>query len=194
MAEENKTTNTENQNQNTETKVKNSTPTVEELMAQLETAKAEAEEARANASKYKNANDKLSKSEAEMKRQLRAKQTAEEQEAEAQAEAKRLAEEETENLRRENNRYKALSAYKALDEKTVDVLLGAVSDADHVAIAKIIENEKQKAVKEAEASWLKSRPRVNAGQYSSMTREQIMAIADRNERRLAMSQNMDLFR
>lgn len=194
MPEENKTTSTENQNQNTETKTENSTPTVEELMAQLETAKAEAEEAKANASKYKTANDKLSKSEAEMKRQLRAKLTAEEQEAEAQAEAKRLAEEETENLRKENNRYKALSAYKALEEKTVDILLEAVSEADHAAIAKIIENEKEKAVKEAQAEWLKTRPRVNAGQYSSMTKEQIMAIADRNERRLAMSQNMDLFK
>ena len=60
------------------------TPTVEQLMAELSAAKADVE-------RFKSANDKLSKSEAEMKRQLRAKQTTEEQEAEARAEAERIA-------------------------------------------------------------------------------------------------------
>ena len=41
---------------------------------------------------------------------------------------------------------------------------------------------------------MKSRPRVNAGgEYSGMTKEQIMAIPDRNERRKAIAMNMDLF-
>lgn len=162
-------------------------PTIDELMAQLAAEKAEKE-------RYKNANDKLSKEAADTKRQLRAKQTAEEQEAEAQKEAKRLADEERETLRKENNRFKAIAAYKSLDEKTVDKLLEAVSDADHASISAIIEAEVQKAVKEAKAEWMKSRPPVNVGQYSSMTKEQIMAIADRDERRKAMAQNMDLFK
>ena len=191
MAEETtKTTVTENQ-QTEATKMEQpkaeTTPSVDELMAQLAAERAEKE-------KYKTANDKLSKEAADTKRQLRAKQTAEEQEAEAQAEAQRLAEEERENLRKENNRFKAMAAYKNLDEKTVDKLLEAVSDADHATLAAIIEAEVQKAVKEAKAEWMKSRPPVNAGQYSSMTKEQIMAISDRDERRKAMAQNMDLFR
>lgn len=190
MAEETtKTKVTENQQKET-AKTENSqaeTPNVNELMAQLAAERAEKE-------KYKTANDKLSKEAADTKRQLRAKQTAEEQEAEAQAEAQRLAEEERENLRKENNRFKAMAAYKNLDEKTVDKLLEAVSDADHATLAAIIEAEVQKAVKEAKAEWMKSRPPVNAGQYSSMTKEQIMAIPDRDERRKAMAQNMDLFR
>lgn len=191
MAEETtKTTVTENQQTETtktEQPQAETTPSVDELMAQLAAERAEKE-------RYKTANDKLSKEAADTKRQLRAKQTAEEQEAEAQAEAQRLAEEERENLRKENNRFKAMAAYKNLDEKTVDKLLEAVSDADHATLAAIIEAEVQKAVKEAKAEWMKSRPPVNVGQYSSMTRNQIMAISDRAERRKAMAQNMDLFR
>lgn len=194
MANENVTTqNTETtvtENQQTATNQADNTsksPSVEELMAQLATAKADAE-------KYKNANDKLSKSEAEMKRQLRAKLTAEEQEAEAQKEAQRLADEERESMRKELNHIKAVNAYKSIpDEKIVENLIDAISDADHNAIAQIIENEKKKAVAEAEQKWMKERPRVNHGQYSSMTKEQIMAIADRDEKLKAIAMNRDLF-
>lgn len=194
MANENVTTqNTETtvtENQQTTTNQADNTaksPSVEELMAQLATAKADAE-------KYKNANDKLSKSEAEMKRQLRAKLTAEEQEAEAQKEAQRLADEERESMRKELNHIKAVNAYKSIpDEKVVENLIDAISDADHNAIAQIIENEKKKAVAEAEQKWMKERPRVNHGQYSSMTKEQIMAIADRDEKLKAIAMNRDLF-
>lgn len=187
MAEETKVTTTEttetNQQQQTN---QEHTPTVDELMAQLATERAEKE-------RYKTANDKLSKSEAEIKRQLRAKQTAEEQEAEAQKEAQRLADEERENLRKENNRYKALSSYKTLDEETVDTLLEAISDADHTTIASIIDKEVQKAVKEAESKWIKERPNVRSGVYSTMTKEQILAIPDTEERIKAIAQNRDLF-
>ena len=163
------------------------TPTVEELMAQLAQANADRD-------KYKNANDKLSKEAAETKRQLRAKQTAEEQEAEAKAEAQRLADEERESMRKELNHIKAVNAYKAIaEEKEVEKLIDAVSDADHNAIAQIIENQCKKAVAEAEAKWLKDRPRVNNGMYSSMTKEQIMAIDDRNERQKAIAMNQHLF-
>ena len=48
-------------------------------------------------------------------------------------------------------------------------------------------------VKEAQAEWLQSRPQVNTGSYSSMSREQIMAIADRDERMKAIAQNQHLF-
>ena len=163
------------------------TPTVDELMAQLAQANAERD-------RFKAANDKLSKSEADMKKALRAKQTAEEQEAEAQAEAQRLADEERESMRKELNHIKAVNAYKNIEnEKTVESLIDAVSEADHNAIAQIIENEKKQAVKIAETEWLKSRPPVGGNAYSSMTKEQIMAIADRDERMRAIAQNQHLF-
>lgn len=189
MAEETKVTETTvTETTQNQTQQQNENPSVEELMAQLATAKADAE-------KYKTANDKLSKSEAEMKRQLRAKLSAEEQEAEAQKEAQRIADEERESMRKELNHIKAVNAYKAIsDEKAVESLIDAVSDADHNAIAQIIANECKKAVAEAEAKWLKERPRVQHGQYSSMTKEQIMAITDRDEKLKAIAMNPDLFK
>lgn len=162
-------------------------PTTEELQAQLK-------QALADAKKYKDANDKLSKSEAEIKRQLRAKQTAEEQKAEEEAEAQRIRDEELENTKKELNHMKAVSAYKEIsDEKIVNNLIEAISDKDHVAIAQIIANERKRAVTEAEAQWLKDRPKLNVGQYSNMSVEQIMAIQNQDERLKAIAQNRGLF-
>lgn len=43
---------------------------------------------------------------------------------------------------------------------------------------------------------MRTRPRVNigGGEYSGMTKDQIMAIPDRNERRRAIAMNQDLFK
>lgn len=166
-------TNTENQtnitaeNPTTE-KPETGSPTVEELMAQLASERAEKE-------KYKNASDKASSEAAKYKKELRSKQTAEEQEAEAKAEADRRRDEELESLRKELNHNKATAAYKSIqNEKVVESLIEAVSDADHATIASIIEAEKKAAVKTAQAEWLKSRPQVNTGtgNEASVTKEQ----------------------
>lgn len=165
----------------------NNTPSIEELMSQLASERAEKE-------KYKNASDKASSEAAKYKKELRSKQSAEEQEAEAKAEAERLQNEKYENAINELNRMKAVSAYKNVSEKSVERLIDAVSEADHSAIASIIENEVKAAVANAQTEWLKSRPPVNAGgEYSGMTKEQIMAISDRTERRRAIAMNSSLF-
>ena len=165
----------------------NNTPTVEELMAQLATERAEKE-------KYKSASDKASSEAAKYKKELRSKQTAEEQEAEAKAEADRFRDEELESLRKELDHNKAVAAYKAFSsEKSIEMMIEAVSEKDHNAIAAIFANELNAAIKEKQAEWLKSRPQANAGAYSSMTKEQIMAIPDRNERIRAIAQNQHLF-
>lgn len=163
MAEETKTTATVNEGEVTETPAteqqeqeNNGKPTVEELLAQIA-------EKDAAYKKLKAANDATSKSEAELKRQLRARQTAEEQEAEEKAEAQRLADEERESMRKELNHIKAVAAYKELDAGTIDTLIEAVSEADHTTINNIISNEVKKAVKKAEAEWKKSTGNVNAG-------------------------------
>jgi hypothetical protein len=146
-------------------------PTADELMAQVAQLTLERD-------KFKSANDKLSKSEAEMKRQLRAKLTAEEQQAAEQAEAQRVKDEQLEQLIAENNRMKAFGAYKSVqDEKMVESLIDAVSDADHNAIANILEKYASAKVKEAQAEWQKSRPRVNMGGEGSITKEQFNAMS-----------------
>lgn len=147
------------------------TPTVEELSAQIAQLTADRD-------KYKSANDKLSKESADYKRQLRAKQTAEEQQAEEKAEADRLQKEELENLKKELNHNKAVNAYKNVrDEKMVETLIEAVSDDDHNAIADIMEKYANARVKEAQAEWMKSRPRVNMGGEGGITKEQFNAMS-----------------
>ena len=171
-----------------ETPATETTPTVEELTAQIAQLTADRD-------KYKSANDKLSKEAAENKRQLRAKQTEEERQAEEQAEAQRIRDEEFEAMKAELNHNKAVNAYKSIpDEKMVESLIDAVSDADHIAIANIMEKYASVKVKEAQTEWLKSRPQANAGQYSSMTAEQIMAIKDSDERLRAIAMNPQAFK
>ena len=171
-----------------ETPATETTPTVEELTAQIAQLTADRD-------KYKSANDKLSKEAAENKRQLRAKQTEEERQAEEQAEAQRIRDEEFEAMKAELNHNKAVNAYKSIpDEKMVESLIDAVSDADHIAIANIMEKYAIAKVKEAQTEWLKSRPQANAGQYSSMTAEQIMAIKDSDERLRAIAMNPQAFK
>lgn len=164
MANEN--ANLEMENNQTENQQENNTPTVEELMEQLKQANADRD-------KYKSANDKLSKEAAESKRALRAKQTAEEQEAEAKAEAERATQEEIKSLREELNHNKAVNAYRLIsDEKMIESFINAVSDADHTAIANVMEKYATAKVKEAQAEWLKSRPQLNMGGDGAITKEQ----------------------
>ena len=188
MAEETKTTTETNVTEIKAPAVENSAPSPnEDSVAQINSLKAEME-------RLKAANDKLSKEAAENKRQLREKQTEEERIAQEQEEAQRKRQEEYEAILAENNRMKAFGAYASVaDEKTVEKLIDAVSDADHKAIANIIADLSKKAVTDAEAKWLKERPQVRTGQYSGMTREQIMAITDSEERIKAIAMNKELF-
>lgn len=192
MAEENKTVTEPIDNKGADTKGTqkendNNTPSIEELMSQLASERAEKE-------KFKTQFDKASSEAAKYKKDLRSKQTAEEQEAEAKAEAERLQNEKYEEAIAELNRMKAVSAYKNVSEKAIDKLIDAVSDADHNAIATIIENEVKTAVANAQSEWMKSRPQVESGgQYAGMTKDEIMKIADRDERRKAIAMNFELF-
>ena len=180
---ENTNTNVTNDNGTQQT----SEPTVAELTAQLAAANAERD-------RYKAANDKLSKSEAEIKRQLRAKMDDAEREAADRTAAQKEADDELNRLKSELNHIKAVSAYKDIaDEKTVNSLIKAVMESDHNAIADILRNEIKSAVKTAETDWLKSRPGVGAGKTGNMTVDQIMAIADYDERQKAIWENMSLF-
>ena len=180
MAEETKTT--------VDTTAQTTEPTTVDNSAEIAQLKADLE-------RFKNANDKLSKESAEYKRQLRAKQSDEEAKASALAEAEAEREAEREALKAELNLLKATNAYKGIsDEKAVAKLIDAVSNADHTAIAKFIEEQCKQAVANAEQAWLKDRPPVSSGMYSSMTKEEIMNISDPQERQAKIAENIELFR
>lgn len=165
----------------------NPQPTTDELLAKLAIAEAEK-------SKLKSAVDKLSKESAEYKRQQRASMSAEEQKKLETEETIKALTERAEKAERENNHNRALAAYKSIsDASVVETLIEAISDADHDAIARIIESEVAKGIKLAQSEWLKTRPAVNNGSGSSMTKEQIMAIKDASERQRMIAQNIELF-
>lgn len=175
-------------NQNQESGQENR-PSVEELLAKLAEKEAENQ-------KLQNKNNALSSENAKQKQVIRANQTAEQREADERAEALRLANEEKEAAQQELNHMKAIAAYKSIsDEKTVENLIEAISESDHASVALIIEREKEKAVKEAKAEWQKSIPQPNfgTGEYSSMSKKDIMAIKDSAERQKAILANRQLF-
>lgn len=184
MAEEVKSTTETTETQATET----TTPSVESLMAEIEQLKAEK-------AKSKTDLDAALKKAGDATKALRAKQTAEEQAEAERAEQQRLIDEENKSMREELNRIKALSAYKDINEKDAERLIQAVSEGDHTTVALIIKNEVDSALKSAKAEWLKGRPQVNATSTSTntMTKEQIMAIKDTEQRLAMIAQNMNLF-
>lgn len=164
------------------------TPTMEEVLEQLAQEKAEKE-------RLKNANNKLSKSEAEMKRQLRAKMTTAEAEEEARKEAEAEKDAKFKEMADELNLMKAKASYTSVfsDEQTIENLVEAIADADHKGIALIVKTAIDNAVKQAEKEWYKNRPQPNLGTDSSMTKEQILAIEDDDERIRAIAQHRNLF-
>lgn len=140
--------------------------------------------------------DKALKEKGDLTKQYRAKLSEEDRLKVEREEAERVRNEEIEALRAENNKMKAVGAYKAIsNEKAVEKLIDAVSKADHIAIAEIIKAEVEAGVKKAEAEWLNGRPEVSVGTNGvQMTREDIMKIPDRAERHKAMLENYDLFK
>lgn len=186
MAEQT-TVSTETSTKATETN-EPSTPTVEELLAQLATERATNE-------KNKAALDKALKEKGDLTKSLRAKQSAEELEAEAKKEQEEqqkayIAELETFKHKAEA---KARYAMQGMDAETAEKAAEAEISGDMDALSKIQMQHTETLVKQKQAEWMKSRPQPNAGQYSSMTKEQILAITDRDERIKAIAMNPNLF-
>lgn len=201
MEETAKTNVTENQQetnqQGEENKATENKPlTEEEMLVKIAEAEARAKKAEVENQKLQNKNNALSSENAEQKRIIRASKSAEERKAEEEEEARRLADEEKEAMRKELNHIKAVAAYKNIsEEKTIESLIAAIDEDDHISISAIIENEKAKAVKEAKAEWQKSipQPQFGTGEYSSMSKKEIMAIKDTAERQKAILANRQMF-
>lgn len=166
MAEEIKneameTNGTENQTAEAENK---GTPTVEELMAKLSEKDALLSAANARADKNKTELDKALKENGALKKEKRASMTEADRLAEEKAEADRIKDEKYKEMEQRLMRSEAEKAYKSIsDENMVNGLIEAISDADHSAVAGIIDRLVAAKVKEAQAEWQKSRPRVNIG-------------------------------
>ena len=186
MAEEIKNNGTENNPTDTPqaSEGENNTPSVEELMLKLEEANAKVDEANSRADRNKSELDKALKENGALKKEKRASMTEADRLAEEKAEADRVREEHVKELEARLNRSEAEKAYKSVtDEKMVDSLIEAVSEADHNAIAQIMDKYATAKVKEAQAEWMKSRPRVNMGGEGGLTKEQFnsMSMAEKSK-------------
>lgn len=140
------------------------TPSVEELMAKLSEKDALLSAANARADKNKTELDKALRENGALKKEKRASMTEADRLAEEKAEADRIKDEKYKEMEQRLMRSEAEKAYKSIsDENMVNGLIEAISDADHSAVAGIIDRLVAAKVKEAQAEWQKSRPRVNIG-------------------------------
>lgn len=164
--------------------------TYEDAMAEIAAAKAEAKKAKAE-------RDAALKKSGEATKALRAKMSEDELKAEQDAEAKA-----------EHDAYvKELESYKAQNEALKRYLLQGMNndlaekaakaeiDGDMDALTDIQRQHTQALIKEKEAEWKASRPQINVGggDESSMTKEEILAIQDRDERQRMIAKHLELF-
>lgn len=185
------------ENENTQAVVETvETPANNDLEARLAEAEERAAKAEADRDRFKKSIDSLSKEISEKKKADRAKMSEDERvRAEREEEFEKLKEK-AEADAKELNHLKAVSAYKGIsDEKVVEKLIDAISDSDHVAIAKIISDECDKAVKAKEAEWKINRPAgfVGSGSYPTKTKEEILAITDLDEQAREIARHPELF-
>ena len=170
-----------------------------ETTSEVETVtKAEYDELNAKLSQYKKSIDKLTKEAAEKKREERARMSEEERVKAEQTEEYERLKAQAEADAKELNHLKAVTAYKGMEDVVVEKLIDAINDKDHSAIYGIVEKVVEKAIKEKEAEWKKSRPDavIGDGSYPTMTQEQARAklneITDPDARDLFIQQYYEL--
>lgn len=172
-------------------------PTIEELKSQLEIANNATEIAEKARKKDKEALDKALKEVARLTKEARANKS----EAEIEAEKKRVEAEEMQEELASLRSYKQLNEAKerylmqGMDAETAQKAAEAEVSHDMEALMKIQKAHTDNLLKEKEAEWKKSRPgaSVGNGAYSSMTKEEILAIEDEAERQKAIAANISLF-
>lgn len=162
-----------------------------------EDALAEIAQAQAEVKKLKAERDAALKKSGDATKALRAKMTEAELEAEKKAqedEEKQAHLKELEDYKRHNE---AIKRYKlqGMTDDLADKAAKAEIEGDMDALADIQAQHTKALIKEKEAEWKASRPRVNMGEGddSSMTKEEILAIEDRDKRQQEIAKHLDLF-
>lgn len=163
----------------------------------LDSLKQQLAEERAAKARDKAALDKALKQVGDLTKQLRSKQTQQE----IDDEAKRTAEEQTKEY------IAALEAYKHENEAKERYLLQGMDSemakkaaaaevaGDMDALVNIQRQYTDSVIKAKEAEWKKSMPKahVGDGSYPAMTKEEILAIKDDEERVKAIAQHLNMF-
>lgn len=165
--------------------------TYEDALAEIAAAQAEAKKAKAE-------RDAALKKSGEATKALRAKMT----EAELEAEKKEAEDAEKQAHLKELEEYKAhneaMKRYKiqGMSEELAEKAAKAEIEGDMDALADIQSQHTKALIKAKEAEWKQSIPKAQMGDGdgTSMTKEEILAIPDRDERQRAIAQHLDLFK
>lgn len=164
----------------------------------LESLKTTLAEERAARAKDKSALDKALKQVGDLTKQLRSKQTQQEIEDE---EKKAAAEEMKEHIAsleayKRENEAKERYLLQGMDAELAKKAASAEVSGDMDALADIQRQHTDSLLKAKEAEWKKSMPKahIGDGSYPAMTKEEILAIEDIDERTRAIAKHLELFK
>lgn len=145
--------------------------------------------------KLKRALDKASSDVADYKKKYNATLSEQERASQEKAEAEARRDERLAELERENSIHKFTESFLDLgyDKESAIAAATAQVDNDVDTLFKLQKKIIDDRVLAKEQEMYKSIPRAKTGVYASMTKEEIMNISDREERRKAIAENMDLF-
>ncbi len=166
------------------------TKSYEDALAEIAAAQAEVKKAKAE-------RDAALKKSGDLTKQLRAKMT----EAELEAEKKQAEDEERSAYVKDLEHYKAENEARkryrlqGMSDELAEKAAKAEIEGDMDALADVQQQHTKALLKEKEAEWKASRPRVNMGdgEEGSMTREEIFAIKDPKARQEAIARNLKQF-
>ena len=166
------------------------TKSYEDALAEIAAAQADAKKARAE-------RDVALKKSGDLTKQLRAKMTEAELEAEKAAQEKEEKDAYVKDLEHYKAENEARKRYRrqGMSDDLAGKAAKAEIEGDMDALADVQQQHTKALLKEKEAEWKASRPRVNMGdgEEGSMTKEEIMAIKDTKERQEAIAKNISLF-
>lgn len=146
--------------------------------------------------KIKRAMDKAASEAADYKKKYNATLSEQERASQEKAEEQARRDERLAELERENSIHKFTESYLDLgyDKESAVKAATAQVDGDVDTLFTLQKKVIDEKVLAKEQELIKDIPRAKTGVYSSMTADQIMAIPDRDERRRAMMENIELFK
>lgn len=145
--------------------------------------------------KLKRASERANSEAADYKKKYNATLSEQERASQEKAEEQARRDERLAELERENSIHKFTESFLDLgyDKESAIAAATAQVDNDVDTLFKLQKKILDEKIAAKEQELIKSIPRAKTGVYSSMTKEQIMAITDREERRKAIAENMELF-
>jgi len=178
------------------TDITNDTSELEQLRAELEKERSDRKAEQQAAKKVKEALDKALHDKAQLTKERRAEMTDAQREAAEREERWNELVEKCADLEKYKSTNQAKERYLArgfsIDLATKAAEAEVSGNMEELSVIEQTYHEAE--MKAAKDEWMKSRPRVNSGDGStSMTKEEIMAIADPVARREAIARNIDQF-